>query len=153
MGNYHVHQQYHGVIAIQAIPDNEVYPPHEIIKRVKDNLTGKSIKKERDSDIIEITTKQLSQKERAHNLVLKNKISFDPNLRTFTVLGSEDKPQAVKSFPTQSCTCPSTTVCYHNILAEKMVIGMEVTASKKKINLTQLHKNAWSRQTKESSTW
>lgn len=42
---------------------------------------------------------------------------FDSGLHTFTVLGSENKPQAVKLFPTPTCTCPSTSQCYHILAA------------------------------------
>ena len=77
-------------------------------------------------------------------------MSFDPNLHTFTIVGSEGRPQAVKLFPKQSCTCPATSTCYH-ILAAKLSIGLETPSSSKQIlNLTQLRRNARSRKEKRS---
>ena len=55
----------------------------------------------------------------------------------FTVLGTTGKPYAIRLFPEESCTCPSTNQCYH-IMAVRMSIGLHNTNSKKKINLTQL---------------
>ena len=92
---------------------------------------------------------QLSQRERAHRLIQEKKIAYDSNLHTFTVLGSEDKPQAVKLFPTPTCTCPLTSQCYH-ILAAKMFLGMEDTVKQTKLNLTQLRRNARKRKGKKS---
>ena len=93
----------------------------------------------------------LSQRVRAQQLITDKKISFDPSLRTFIILGSGDKPHAVRLFPNETCTCPSMTQCYH-ILAAKMSISFDddSKATKKKINLTQLRRNAWSRQEKKS---
>ena len=63
-------------------------------------------------------------------------------MKTFTVLGSGDKPQAVKLFPKPTCTCPSTVQCYH-ILAAKLSLGIENGDQDMKcFNLSQLRKNA-----------
>ena len=58
-------------------------------------------------------------------------------------------PHLVTLFPKETCTCPSTTQCYH-ILAAKLAIGQELEDSKKKINLAQLHRNSRSRGSKKS---
>ena len=67
----------------------------------------------------------------------------------FTVLGTTGKPYAIRLFPEESCTCPSTNQCYH-IMAVRMSIGLHNTNSKKKINLTQLRRNTRSRTDKKS---
>lgn len=72
-------------------------------------------------------------------------------MKTFTILGSGDKPQAVKLFPKETCTCPSTVQCYH-ILAAKMSIGMQnLDQQRKPFNLTQLRKNARARTEKNQA--
>ena len=58
-------------------------------------------------------------------------------------------PHLVTLFPKEICTCASTTQCYH-ILAAKLAIGQKLDDSKKKINLTQLHRNSRSRGSKKS---
>ena len=91
---------------------------------------------------------QLSQSERARGVIEQAKISFDPKLHTFTVMGSSH-PHAVTLFPKETCSCPSTTHCYH-ILAAKMSIGQTADAQVKVLNLTQLRRNARSRTDKKS---
>ena len=78
-----------------------------------------------------------------------NLITHNPSLGVFTVLGTTGNPHAVRLFPKESCTCPSTTQCYH-ILAAKMSIGMENNVCKRKINLTQLRRNTRPKQHKKS---
>ena len=67
----------------------------------------------------------------------------------FTVVGTSGNPHAVRVFPTESCTCPSTSQCYH-ILAVRISIGLDDANSKKKVNLTQLRRNKRSRIEKRS---
>lgn len=78
-----------------------------------------------------------------------NLITHNPSLGVFTVLGTSGNPQAVRLFPKESCSCPSTTQCYH-ILAAKMSIGLENVACKRKINLTQLRRNTRPKSHKKS---
>lgn len=73
-------------------------------------------------------------------LVKQGCVSHDPKLKTFTVLGSQNKPHVVKVFPTEYCSCPSSTTCYHTI-AVKLSLGMTVNDHPKKVNLTQLRWN------------
>ena len=83
---------------------------------------------------------QLSQKERARCVVEQRKISLDPNLQAFTVMGT-NKPHVVTLDPKETCSCPSNTSCYH-ILAAKLSIGENSEpAPKMKLSLTQLRKN------------
>ena len=64
-------------------------------------------------------------------------------------MGSKS-PHVVTLFPRETCSCPSTSQCYH-ILAAKMCIGQDdMSTGKKRLNLTQLRKNARSRKEKKS---
>ena len=64
---------------------------------------------------------QLTQNERAKRVIEEKKINLDPNLKTFTIIGT-DQPHVVTLFPKESCSCLSTSTCYH-ILAAKLSIG------------------------------
>ena len=76
-------------------------------------------------------------------------IGHDHKLGVFTVVGTGGNVHAVRLFPKESCTCPSTSQCYH-ILAARMSVGLEATGSHKKINLTQLRQKTRSRKDKKS---
>lgn len=65
------------------------------------------------------------------------------------MIGSTGNQHAVRMFPKESCTCPSTSRCYH-ILAVRMSIGLEDLDSKCKVNLTQLRRNTCARREKKS---
>ena len=152
--NYHLHAKYSGLVCTQSVPDQKAYSPEEIVARIKGDFQENEMENKEHTDptlSIELSEAFLSQRERARQLITDKKISFDPSLRTFTILGTGDKPQAVRLFPNETCTCPSTSQCYH-ILAAKMSIGLDDDgkAPKKKINLTQLRKNACSRREKKS---
>lgn len=73
-------------------------------------------------------------------LVKNGSLSHDPKLGTFTVIGSSGKPHVVKLFPSEYCSCPSTTTCYH-ILGTKLSLGIDISVERKKVNLTQLRWN------------
>ena len=90
----------------------------------------------------------LSQHERARRVLNENQISVDLKLHTFTVMGSTC-PHVVTLFPKETCSCPSTTQCYH-ILAAKMSIGQHSEDEKRRINLSQLRKNSRPRSQKRS---
>ena len=49
----------------------------------------------------------------------------------------------------KTCSCPSTTECYH-ILAAKMAIGTQEDSKRGTLNLTQLCKNSRPRNSKTS---
>ena len=83
------------------------------------------------------------------SVINKGHISHNQSLAVFTILGTTGKPHAVRLFPTESCTCPSTSRCYH-ILAARMSIGLEDNSKQKKINLTQLRRNTRARAEKKS---
>ena len=82
-------------------------------------------------------------------LLQKGFVQHNPTLGCFTVIGSVGKPCVVKMFPTQSCSCPASSQCYH-ILAVKMSIGLPVQKHPSKVNLTQLRHNTRSRNEKRS---
>ena len=65
------------------------------------------------------------------------------------VIGTTGNPHAIRMFPKESCTCPSTGRCYH-IIAVRMSIGLEDVNSQRKVNLTQLRRNTRSRTEKRS---
>ena len=60
------------------------------------------------------------------------------------------RPHVVTLFPKETCSCPSTTECYH-ILAAKMSIGQNEQKERlRRLNLTQLRRNARSRKDQKS---
>ena len=78
----------------------------------------------------------------------KRFLSFDTKLSVFTVQGSNE-PRLVKLFLKPSCSCPSSTLCYH-ILAAKMSLGINEEAPKHPLNMTQLRRNKRKRGDKTS---
>lgn len=82
-------------------------------------------------------------------IISKGHLSQNQTLGVFTVLGSGGKAHAVRLFPSESCTCPATSRCYH-ILAARMSVGLDDVDNKKKINLTQLRRNTRKRVEKKS---
>ena len=145
LGDYHLHHQYQN-LAPQPIPDQTVYSPEDIVQKVKGKHRDAPETSSSEAQQSNMLNKQLSQRERARCLIQDKRISYDSGLHTFTVL---DKPQAVKLFPNPTCTCPSTSQCYH-ILAAKMYLGMEDTVKRTKFNLTQLRRNGRKRKEKKS---
>ena len=65
------------------------------------------------------------------------------------MVGTSGNAHAVRLFPGESCTCPSTNTCYH-ILAARMSIGLIDKSFKKRINLTQLRRNTRPKTQKKS---
>jgi len=76
-------------------------------------------------------------------------LNHNPSLGVFTIKGTSGTSHAVKLFPKESCSCPSTSRCYH-IIAARISIGLQCDDYKKNINLTQLRKNTRSRVEKKS---
>ena len=64
-------------------------------------------------------------------------------------MGTTGNAHAIRLFPKESCTCPSSGICYH-IIAAKLSIGMSVQPCAHKVNLTQLRRNARSKKDKNS---
>lgn len=86
---------------------------------------------------------------RARHIIEKKQISQNQSLGVFTVIGTSGNPHAIRIFPKESCTCPSTGRCYH-ILAVRMSIGLEDVSLQRKVNLTQLRRNTRARAEKKS---
>ena len=63
-----------------------------------------------------------------------------PEEQVFTVTGQDGAVHACRLFPTESCTCPCSTVCCH-IIAAKRSIGLEVT-KRRVVKLSTLRRNA-----------
>ena len=75
-------------------------------------------------------------------------VSHDPKLATFTVIGSGGRPNVVRLYPSETCSCPSMTQCYH-IVAVKMSLGIPYQ-QQTKVNLTSLRMNTRNRNQKKS---
>ena len=75
-------------------------------------------------------------------MVDEDRISMDIRLHMFTILGSE-RPHVVTLFPKETCSYPSSSLCYH-ILAATFSVGLDICqpSSRQKIDLTQLRRNA-----------
>ena len=142
-------------IGLKVLFNDTVIAPQEIVNHIKNQrvMVAKEAAKIQFKEESEPATpsNNLSQLDRAKRIIEEKRISFDPNLHTFTIIGSEGRPQAVKLFPKEICTCPATNTCYH-ILAAKLSIGLESTlnSSKQTLNRTQLRRNARSRKEKRS---
>ena len=92
---------------------------------------------------------QLSIQERASRIIQTNKLSFNPQLSVFTVMGTRE-PHVVRLFPTTTCSCPARSHCYH-IVAARMAIGCAGNSTMKRpLNLTQLRRNKKKRADKTS---
>lgn len=155
MGKYYLCSGQNCIEGSQPIFNDTVIAPQEIVNHIKNQrvMVAKEATKTQSKEESEPVTpsNNLSQLDRAKCIVEEKRISFDPNLHTFTVIGSEGRPQAVKLFPKEICMCPATNTCYH-ILAAKLSIGLESTlsSSKQTLNLTQLRRNARSCKEKRS---
>ena len=74
----------------------------------------------------------------SRSVIENGHISLSARLRVFTIVGTAGNAHAVRLFPKESCTCPSTGLCYH-IMAAKLSIGMNVLQNPPRVNLTQLY--------------
>ena len=161
LGNYHLRPEFSDHLAMPlSLPDGIVYSPEEIVSRMKENTfcAPDSISQATvlpdDEDVsdeavvTDSTSQCLSQTQRAKRVIEDNKISFDSKLHTFTVMGSTC-PHVVTLHPKETCSCPSTTECYH-IMAAKMAIGKQEDVKRKTLSLAQLRKNSRPRNSKKS---
>lgn len=94
------------------------------------------------SSIVKPALAQQSQSAlaRARLILDANTMSFDSKLDVFNVEGSAGVPHVVTLYPKVTCSCPSSTECYH-ILAVKLSIGMPVQDKVTRKTLTQLRRN------------
>ena len=133
-GNYHLLDKFHHLLS-----DPEEFElaftctcPQDIVKNIKEG-NGASNDSPRGSEKDDAQDTQtpsntsiLSQNERAQQILKSNKISFDPKLHVFNVLGTANKPYVVRLYPHEYCSCPSSGQCYH-LIAVKMSIGEPLT--------------------------
>ena len=119
-----------------VIVEPNTYTPEEIVNRIRGNLEDVLPKiPTGDNGALENTpTNQLSQSERARRVIEQGKISFDPKLHTFTVMGTS-RPHIVTLFLKETCSCPTTARCDH-ILATQLSIGQNIDTKVKTLNLT-----------------
>ena len=147
-GNYHLHPAF---LHLLELPEDVKFIdgcvlPRDIVKRIKEGLIfnanedmaveSEDGKQKNGSGILP----PLSQTTRAKALLESAKISFDPKLHLFDVLGSGNKPYVVCQFPAEYCSFPSKGVCYH-IIAVKRTIGDTEEQKSVAANLTLLRKN------------
>ena len=155
-GNYHLHHQFLPLMeeAEVAEPAFICVRPDEIVSRIRDgDMTSQSHSPQPQEKVVSEPQKPpsaLTQLERARLILQLGKISFDPKLHLFNVLGSGDRPYVVRLFPRESCSCPSSGTCYH-ILAVKISIGSETNLMKHRtVNLNMLRKRTRARKDKTS---
>ena len=99
----------------------------------------------------QLQTQSRTQLSLAMNTLNNNGIVLVPEMGAFMVKGSKNDKYSVTLFPNEKCNCPSTTRCYH-IIAAMLAIGMPIPNEKKKYNLSQLRRNARSKQNKKCGT-
>lgn len=148
LGKYHLHQRFANMSTVQ-LPLLPVYSPEEIVDRVKGRILKSEEKLTFEQKACSIGNALLSQAQRANMVIEQRRISLDPVFHSFTVLGST-RPHVVTLFPKQSCSCPSTSVCYHIIAAQLSVGIRSEKEHRKTLNLSQLRKNARTRRDKRS---
>ena len=136
LGNYHLHPQFSTLLTTPPllISEENVYCPEKIVEQIKESLNPPSAVEPTvpSTSTSKPARQHLSQHERARRVLNENQISVDLKLHTFTVMGSTC-PHVVTLFPKETCSCPSTTQCYH-ILAAKISIGQHSEDIKIKIN-------------------
>ena len=156
-GSYHLHPTFS--ILLEEAEEKDFIAncvqPDEIVKHIKEGLIADEftvVEPDHELQMCDTipTSAPLSQMARAKILIEAGKISFDPKLHLFNVLGSGDNPYVVRLFPTEFCSCPSKGQCYH-IIAVKTSIGAMVDTKLNPLkNLNLLRKNTRSRNDKRS---
>ena len=129
--------------------------PKDIVRRIREEECGikmptvevKTDDKDQEPQDKPMTT--LSAHAQAQMVVKNDKISLATKLQVFNVKGLSGITRVVNLFPRESCSCPSTSECYH-ILAAKMILGTPETSKPVRRSLTQLRKNTRSRKDKKS---
>ena len=144
-GSYHLHSTFSHLLEQPQGAEliTGCILPEDIVKYIKEGFIFSANhdttielehgKQDSDAEILPA----LSQTARAKALLEAGKISFDPKLHLFNVLGSGDKPYVVRILPTEYCSCPSKGLCYH-IIAVKRSIGDMAPPKSLAVNLTSL---------------
>lgn len=174
LGQYHLHPLHQSIkVDAQDIEYLPASSPDEIVRRIKEGSSGRDretitpssqhIKQQMPTQPPssqdakqQMPTQPSSSQDakqqlpyslhaRANALVQNNRIAFNPQMHIFNVKGTSDITRVVTLHPRETCSCPSTGVCYH-ILAVKMSIGIrKPTQIPTKYNLARLRKNTRSR--------
>lgn len=150
IGEYHLKLDYASIQAnhglVHYIPTST---PEEVVEKIKNGESTRieevQIKKEAPDDPPSRTP---SVQARAQQVLASNQISFDPKLHVFNVKGTSGVTRVVTIFPKESCSCPSTSSCYH-ILAVKLSLGAHSEKPSTR-NLTRLRSNTRSKKDKKS---
>ena len=150
MGEYHLKSDYASIQANHGLVDYiPTSTPEEVVEKIKKGestrIEEEQIKKEPPDDPPSRTS---SVQARAQQLLASNQISFDPKLHVFNVKGTSGVTRVVTIFPKESCSCPSTSSCYH-ILAVKLSLGAHSEKPSTR-NLTRLRSNTRSKKDKKS---
>ena len=151
LGNYHLHPNFSTLMvpSPSLLSEGNVYCPEKIVQQIKDALNSSpTTQSVTPNTSISKETQSLTQYERAKRVIDENRISMDPKLHTFTIMGSTC-PHVVTLYPKETCSCPSTTQCYH-IKAAKMSVGQDSLSGRRQLNLSQLRKNSRNRSEKKS---
>ena len=124
------------------LPQHKVHSPKDIVTRIRANVDNHNSCHQLNPIVIETTSiantsiepglDRLSKQEQASRVIEEGKISVDTKLHTFTVMGSTC-PHLVTLIPRKFALV--------HILAAKLAVGQRLDDSKKKINLTQFHRN------------
>ena len=97
--------------------------------------------------------KSTSQLYLARTVIKDHRISNAPAQQSFVVSSSTNSQMkyAVKLFPHETCSCPSSSSCHH-ILAARIAVGINESPNSKKpkINLSKLSKSNKKKQDKKS---
>ena len=150
IGEYHLRLDYANIQANHGLVDYiPTSTPEEVVEKIRNGDTTQieevQIKEELPDDP---PSKTLSVQARAQQLLASNQISFDPKLHVFNVKGTSGVTRVVTIFPKESCSCPSTSGCYH-ILAVKLSLGAHSEKPSTR-NLTRLRSNTRSKKDKRS---
>ena len=155
LGQYHLRPLYQSIKVdaqdVEYLPTNM---PEEIVQRIKEGSTeneSRNVATNCDEPVEQQSTEPKKQHysitARAKALVQNNRVSFNPQMHIFNVKGTSDVIRVVALYPRETCSCPSTGVCYH-ILAVKMSLGIKESTIPTKQNLAMLRKNTRSRKEK-----
>ena len=125
IGEYHLKSTYTSIQANLSIVDYiPTSTPEEIVERIQHTITHTEEVQIKTEPPEYPPSRTPSVHARAQQLVAANQISFDPKLHVFNFKGTSGVTRVVTIFPKESCSCPSTSGCYH-ILAVKLSLGIQ----------------------------
>lgn len=163
IGEYTIDDKYRSLPIPQVSTDYFMAcSPDEIVRRIKegqqtmhekfeeDNKHDDKVAAEKKVENCDTTGRYQSIHVRAQSVLKADNISFDTKLHCFNIKGLSGVTRVVTLFPKETCSCPSTGMCYH-IVAAKLGVGIPFPVSDKtQHNFTQLRRNTRSRKDKRS---